>query len=507
MFRFLVLPLFCLSMSGCSEISDVFMPAHAKVNKAFPPIAEVRVAEENLRAFIQQDKAARSSLDALYASRLELRALTCTQGLTIGRFASIATVKALPIGRDCLNAQDAQLLQYLGIRQVAVRFSQPPLRPLLPLGPATPVPATGGVDFFSGYAASGAGVAVMRGTRSEFISIELPSGKKISSFPISPETSSRVLLSPNGRVTAMNIGNSGVAFVDTETGAKLWDTRDFNQLYAWMPEVSAALASDSKNGALLVIDFQTGKIYPHSVSLRNQTWALPVSSTPSRVLVGAYKEFSLMEHVRDGDAVQGSIITGFRIKEAAGVSSSSPTLMLERKAIVFISGRDFMMFDLESGKETLWSTGEFLGNRYAKLSEETLLVDSYVPNTIGSKSWVFNIKEVTLSPVEMADSQQGIVSELVGRTGYMRRNHNQTWFGDVVPTGEATSLSAIMGAFNLERQIAQLEAATRAESAGAGSRSLHELSNQAPSHRYAPAPAPAAPPTDTPSLRSRGLRR
>ncbi|MGH8807705.1 MAG: hypothetical protein ACREX0_07495, partial [Noviherbaspirillum sp.] len=131
------------------------------MNKAFPPNAEVRVAEEGLRALIQQDQAGAKSFEEQYAARLELRALTCIQGLSLGRFDSVAKVKGLQLNRDCLNAQDAQLLQYLGIRQVAVRVSQPPLRPKAPLGPPASVRMEGGASIFSGVAASNAGIAVL----------------------------------------------------------------------------------------------------------------------------------------------------------------------------------------------------------------------------------------------------------------------------------------------------------------------------------------------------------
>lgn len=51
-------------------INKSLLPVHIEVNKAFPPSAEVRVAEAGLRALIQQDQAGVARFEKQYASRL-----------------------------------------------------------------------------------------------------------------------------------------------------------------------------------------------------------------------------------------------------------------------------------------------------------------------------------------------------------------------------------------------------------------------------------------------------
>lgn len=481
MIRAIIALAFCLGMSGCNGVLEVFLQTPTKINKAFPVNTEARVAEENLRTLIMKDRAASSSFDDEYAAMLEIRALTCTQGIKIGRFSSVESIKSLPVSRDCLNEQDSRLMRFLGIRQVAVRFEQGALRPLLPLGQPWSVPLLAGIDIYSADAAAAAGVAVLRGTRSEFVSIEIPGGNKIATLPTIRDASHRVLLSPNGRVAAMQISNNSIIFVDTETGIKLFESSEINQIHAWLPDIHAALVNDSKTGVLSIIDFKTAKIAPHPAGLRGQTWALPVSNSPSRVLVGSGGVFSLIEHAVENNGIQGKLIREYRMSDGRGVTSSPPTLMLGGKAVVFITTRDLKMLNLESGNETFWKTGEFLANRYGKLSESTLMVDSYSINGVSTKPWVFNIDDVTLSPVENVQGSSGILSELAGRLGFMRRE-SKMWFGDEIKVGEPTALDTLLGSFNLERQIAKLEAETRANE------SFDKL-NRTSSGMFLPAPA------------------
>ncbi len=459
--KLIILAVCCLGLSGCGGIFDIFLPISSKINKAFPLNSEVRVAEEGLRALIKSDKAISSFFDEEYASLLEIRALTCSQGIKIGRLSSVETIRSLPLSRDCLSIQDAQLLKYLGIRQVAVLVAQGPLRPIRPLGKPWSVPPVAEMDITSADAASAAGVAVLRGNRSEFVSIEIPGGNKIATLPTVFDVSHRVLLSPNGRVAAMQISNRSVLFVNTETGGKIFESSEINRFHAWLPEISAALVNERKNGTLSIIDFKAAKIIRHPIGLRGQNWAIPLAKSSSRVLVGSGGVFSVIEHAQNSEGIQGKLITEYKMRDGNGATSSSPTLMSNGKVIIFTTGRDLKMFDLESGQETLWKTGAFLANRYAKLSESTLLVDSYAVTGIKTKPWVFNVDDATLSPVESENGNAGIIQELVGRTGFARRG-SKMWFGDEVSTGEPAALDALLGSFNLERQIARLETDIRA---------------------------------------------
>lgn len=457
MYRGIAILLSCIALSGCLDVTEIFLPAHEKVNRAFPLRSEARIAEENIRALLLTNQIALKSFEARRASQLELRALSCTQGISIGRWDSISTVRALPLSRDCLADQDEKFSQYLGVYHVGALIAQPPLHPLLPLGLPVAIPNFSGTPMYSADAASAAGVVVARGIQGEFFSIEIPGGKKIAHFRSVPTPSQSVYLSPNGRVAAIQQGNVGLVFFDTESGTKLWEIKGASRILTWMPEISAALVNNLEKGGLSIIDFQTNKIEPYVVAPRNSTWAVTLQGNSVRQLVGDQKSFSLIEHVRTNEGILGVVLKEYRINQGSGVTSLPPTLMRGDKAIIFISARDFMSIELETGKESIWPTGDFLNTRYAKLNDSTLLVDSLPINRLGTRSWVFDIEQSTLAPVETRLAGLGLLSGLAGRSGFMRQNQG-VWLGDKVETGEPTSMESLRASYNMERQLAQLEA-------------------------------------------------
>ncbi len=444
---------------------DAHLSAAEKINKAFPPSAEVRISLENLESLIPADDEAFRQFKNNYESKLALKALTCSQGNNVSRFDSIEKVKKLTIDRDCLKEQDEQLQQLIGMKLVGFRLVQDALRPLVKLGSPSIIPNPDGIEITIGKSASKAGVAVFRGARNEFVSVEIPKGNKISSLPTMPEASrSNFLLSPNGRLSAVPMNNKGLRFIDNETGQDLWVANDMNSLEAWLPEVQAAFVRTNKEGKneLSLIDFKEGKIKPFSSPNHNPLpWALRVSESPSRVLVGIYTDFTLFENVRSANGVESSIIKTFTIKSKKGINQPTPILMLDGQAIAFATtDSNFMSINLETGQETVFETREFLlGRMFAKLNEETLLVDSY-NHSVGRsayRSWALNIKETTLSPVETTEANTGELYALDGRLGFMRKEHQKMWIGDELKIGKPESLETIMAGRKLEMQLAALE--------------------------------------------------
>lgn len=455
MFRSIVVALACISLSGCF---DRFLSTPEKVNKAFPPSAEVRVAEEGLRALLAQSPEQAAAFERQYASGMQLRAMICSQTMAIGRFDSVAKVKGYALSQQCLSEQDTQLLQTLGLRRIGLLLTKPALRPLAPLGTPMTVPSGGDPGQAGAYAAAGAGVAVLAGAGGELISVEIPGGKKIATLASGPRALATVLVSPNGRVAAVRSYINHVMFVDTETGAKLWDAKEFKQFYAWLPEVSAALAADASTGTLALIDFDAASIAPHPIALREPAWAVPVSPHPSRVLVGNARLFSLIEHSRSGGAINAVKLKELQIRQAQGVTASTPpTLMHGGKTILFNAGRDLASMSLETGIETIWPSGELLVARYAKLSESTVLVETTERGSAGGGLAVFDLDKATLAPVAAGQTGNGTLMGLTGRTGFARRSYHELWMGDSVTTGAPVALEGLVSADNLARQIARLE--------------------------------------------------
>lgn len=383
-----------------------------KINAAFPPNPFVKASLESLESSIPEGDVNAESFKSNYHAKLTLRALTCTQGLSITRFDSVKKIKKLPIDKDCLKIYDDQLLQLIGIKLVGYKLSQGPLRPLMKLGSATLINSASGSDIYSGGAASNAGVMVLRGTRGELTSVELPSGKKISSLPTMADSSSEFKVSPNGRISAFPVNNKELLFVDNETGLELWRAKDANKVFTWLAQIQSAIIRSSKNGSeMLLVDFAKGTIKPLPSVASNQSWALHISDSPSRVLIGSYKDFNLIELSRNTTGVESSLVSYYKIQSPrASVSSHWPTLMENGKSIVFVTGRDYMRYNLDTREEKLWESGELFSNNYAKLNEETILVDAYNQSGSGkAKPHAFNIKTSTIFPIVGNDASEGIV--------------------------------------------------------------------------------------------------
>jgi len=487
MFRFFVAVFFILELSACTRLQEAWMPVEDKVNQAYPQSAELKISAENLNAILASDSEAKKDMKERYASMMRLRAYTCLDNRSVGRFASVESVKALSLSTECFAEQDKKILEYLGLSQIGIQLSKPPLRPLAPLGKPKLIPLAGIPETFSGDAASGAGVAILHSVTGEHTAIEIPGGKKISSMAPVPDNYYQPMISPNGRVLAVGAFNRSLTFFDVESGNKIWETTACNQLLAWLPEMSAALATESKTGNLVLMDMKQGNIQQHPSGMKNQTWAVPVSVSPSRILIGNQRDFVLAEHERTPNGITSSDVDTYHLSQGSGVSSTSPSLMLDGHALFFITGRDYLLYDLGSKKETLLQTENFMGNSYAKLGENTVLVDSNESNGIGTKPWILNVEDQTLSPVDENESGKGIIYRLSGRTGFMRRGYAQVWFGDEIHAGTPQSLESFISARTVERQLALLALKTRADEMAGG------MNGQYPSY-IAPAPAPAAPP-------------
>lgn len=455
--RLITASLLVLSLSGCSFVEEVFLSASEKLNRAFPPSAEVRATEESLGILLAEDAPAKKAFVAQYESLREIRGLTCGKNLAISKFDSLADIRKLPVSHDCLNQQDQILLRFLQAKQVERRLSQDALRPFAPL--AAPNFVAPGVPISTGVAASAANVAVLSGTRGELLSVEIPSGKPIVKLPtLNGAQFHNALLSPNGRILALAPGyGKGLKLFDTETGTTLWENSEINQLLVWLPELSAALASDSE-GRLTVLDFRSGEPASEVPALKRQSWA--VSLPGHRVAIGNGQVISIMTFERGANGIEGTILKSLTISSGAGVTSLRPTSMLDGHALFCVTMRDLMKLDLDTGEETVWKTGEFIGNRYAKLSESTVLVDAY-ESAVKTRPWALNIEDATISPVQSKNGKGGIISELDGRAGFMRREMDGIWFGLQLPLGDPVALDEFLSSRNLERQMAKLDAMTR----------------------------------------------
>lgn len=477
----------CVGVTGCSRLEEATMPVATKINTARPVSPEVRSAEERLLILLADDTKAVDAVKAQAVSRMTLRALTCSKGLSIGRFDSVATVKGLPMSTPCFQEQDADLQKYFGIRTVGALLSKPPLRPLKAAGPIATLPKGTLSYITSGALARDAGVGVLRDGRGDGIVVEMPGAKLISQLPrvgSVSEPSTRV--SPNGRVVVFNAMGQGPTFVDAETGNQIWTFGGSGgtRLLAWLPEVDGFVVA-GVNGDVMLADGQTGGMEPHPQSIKNASYGAHIPGEPARLLMGTAREFVLVEHTRSPQGIVTSSVKQYTIGNGPGITSGNPVPMRSGHMVVYASSRDIGWLDLDSGASGRWRSSPLFGIPFAKLDESHIMFDSSEPGRMSLKPWSFDITNETVAPIDLGEPR-GLIVDIGDRVGFLRRG-NDAWFGDKVTTGEAQPLDKPVAAYELQLQLAKLQAQTSSQN-GLTSSFGHDRGN-APSDRSMPLPA------------------
>lgn len=451
----------CACLGGCTRVQEAAMSVPEKVNAAFPPSPEVRVAQERLLSLLADDSQAAEALQTQLESRLALRALACLKDAAIGRFDSVAAVRALPLAAPCFQEQDAELLQFYGVRTVGVLLAKPPLRPRTEAGPITALPKGKLSYISSGALARDAGVGVLRDGRGEGSVVEMPGGQVIAQLQGAGGASDVSLrLSPNGRVVVFNASGQGPTFVEAETGSKIWSMGGSHsvRLLAWLPEVSGFVLAGG-DGDVLLADGQSGRVEVHPVSLKHSSFAAHLPGPPSRLLMGTAREFVLVEHTRSPQGITASALKRYTVASGPGITSGHPVPMQGGRRVVYASMRDIGWLDLESGESGNWRSAPLFGIPFAKLDENRIMFDATDVQRMGLTPWAFDITNGTVAPVDLG-GPRGLIVDIGDRVGFLRRG-NEAWFGDKVSTGEAQPLDKPVAAFELELQLAKLRAQMR----------------------------------------------
>ena len=445
-------------------------------NENFPLDGEIKSALEHVNSVIPAESNSLKLFKASFASQLELRVFSCVK--FVSRYEiDPEKIAALDVKFNiCLQKKDEELLQFIGMSLVGYRLMQEPLRPLAGLGLPSLIPNPEGMNLVRGVAASKSNVAVLKFANNESFFIEIPSGKKIASLPrYSNDPYYDTLLSSNGRVSTIQY--NGLNFIDNETGQELWRAKEISKIYAWLPEIQAALVQGKVNGTdkLLILDFKTNKIEPYDLLKPDQDWALNVGESPSRLLIGKYDSFSQIENVRSSTGVEGKVIKEYKLEK--GRILKTPVVMQGGKSIFFRSvsrpNNVFLtLFNLKSGVEKLFEGDKFLNDmNYAKLGEDEILVTTYKHTNYVPTLWAFNVNKFTLSPVRL-NSFEGLVtmlseqrwmssrnseSMLNGRSGFLYLDDKNMWVGDNLEIGKPVTLDSVITEHRLEIELTALE--------------------------------------------------
>jgi hypothetical protein len=454
--------LLATSLTGCDRLQALYTSKVERINTAFPIPEELVTGQNRLFSDLDDDPAAKKRVGEAYAQLLQVRALTCSTEITIGRFDTAAEIRRKLTNVTCFRDQDQAIQSWVGMQRFIRLTGKPPVVPFADLPARTPILSQPDEQPSQLFIARAANVAVAQSVRSKLSTVELPSGKlRLASYGQNLQIHSGTTLSPNGRILATQANNVLTA-IDTETGSVVWSSDKFREVIAWIPEVGiTVLAPQKGNGTPEMLDHVRGAIEPYPVPLNRASWAVNMPQMPTRVVIGDASGFAVIDHARAADGFfSAQLVKQFKF-EGRGHTSGIPQLMAGSKKLIYVSMNDVGWVDLESGQQGIWQFSAIGGGVFTKLSERQLLTDLRAEG-VRSDAHVFDIEQGTLQLVE-GSTNDGLLQPLNTRTGFVRRGHESTWVGTTVQLrGEPRSFETLVAERLLAQQLAKVEAAQNA---------------------------------------------
>ncbi|MGQ3055461.1 MAG: hypothetical protein ACT6S0_27035 [Roseateles sp.] len=467
MFRVLVVLVVACALSGCDKLTAPFTASTDRIGKAFPVSEEVQLGMSKLLASVAGDDKETRSLQEQYGRLLQVRALTCTAASGIGRFDTPSDIRKKIQDGSCFREQDAQLVDWVGLRRVSVLLGKPPLYPRVELHARQALPAekNKGAGTVGIVTSAESNVALLKSGSGTFNAVRLPDGKPIQTFTVANNSRPGFSLSPNGRVLAAPSDTSpGLRLIEVETGIAVWSTDKYQSLVTWLASLNALVLIQSSQGQqTVIVDALNGKETIYPLAEKRATWALALPGDENRRLVGGVGSVAVMAHVREPDgALSATQVAFWRLARSLS-SSSSPFLMDNGKKAYYFDARNLAWIDLASGEQGFWETSALhLTHGYAKLDETSILLASSAPGTYTSQGKMVDVQQRTVAPVPGYQPGDGILLPLTPRSGYMRYGAVTTIGGDDVEAGPPEDLQKAIAAAQLETQLAKLAPAAPA---------------------------------------------
>ncbi len=452
-YRYLALVCACVVLAGCDQISAGFTPAQDKINQAFPLADELQTARNALLASLEGDKAAHQSVTEQYGKLMELRALTCTAKTPIGRFDNAFKIKTKVTDTDCFQKQDVRLAEWVALRRLALALAKPALAPLADLPAKALLP---NYNEYTGHvaAAAAANVMVVRGQQ-RFSVVQLPGGKQLGSFAVPEQAYRQPTLSANGRVLALPLGSRNLRMIEVETGNVLWNTEEYSELIAWLPQLDAAILTLAGTSAPQLIDFKNGKVEPYPATEKRLTWALSMPAAGGKYLVGSGQTASLMDIARGANgALEAAPVKQWRLT-GNGVSST-PFLMGDGHKIIYASSQDLNWLDMQTEQQGVWQLSALGAQGFSKLNEQAILFDTMASGATPGTTRVLDITQATIATAKNLDAKDGTLTPLTPRAGYLKRSGSAVIIGSAVELEAPQPLDPVVAEAQLARQLARL---------------------------------------------------
>jgi hypothetical protein len=307
-------------------------------------------------------------------------------------------------------------------------------------------------------AASSANVMVVRGPQ-RFSVVQLPGGKQLGSFAVPEQAYRQPALSANGRVLAIPVGSRNLRMVEVETGNVLWNTEEYSELIAWLPQLDAAILTLTATGAPQLMDFKNGKVEPYPATEKRLTWALSMPAANGKYLVGSSQTASLMDIARAANgALEAAPLKQWKLT-GNGVSST-PFLMGDGQKIIYAASQDLNWLDMQTEQQGVWQLSALGAQGFSKLNEQAILFDTMASGATPAATRVLDISQATIATAKNLDAKDGTLTPLTPRSGYLKRSGSAVMIGSAVELEAPQALDPLVAEAQLARQLARLNSMT-----------------------------------------------
>lgn len=453
-----------IALTGCDKMSSAFTSETERVSKAFPLPDDVNFAANR---FIESSKQSgeQETAKERVEKMMQVRALTCTSTVSIGRFDSPEDIRHKPVDLDCFKQHDAEIREWLGFQRIAALLSRAALVPLAPLGAQRALPSYG-ESTVSISASTQSNVALALGDRGLVTVIRLPDGKPIQSISEQGFNTNAIELSPNGRVMiAQDRSGRLIKAFDTESGELIWKSEKYVSLISWLPQSKALVLICSAPGReAAILNLETGKQSSYIASIKHPLWAIPVADgeATDRRVVGGDSVIALVDHVKEAD---GSIVpTQVQFWSITKpLSSGKPFLMSNGTKLLYLSFPGLGWLNMATGKSGSLDMSLLRARDFTQVSDTSLMYS--VPkrgDAYNREAWALDVEKMTVARVTSLDDSLGAGMPLSPRIGFMQKRRFAA-VGDKVEFGEAIDLQQAISAANLEVQLEKVQQVQQAQ--------------------------------------------
>lgn len=426
-------------LAGCDGALDLMRSAQTKRDLAFAPTAHM-LAQRDALARTLAEPLQRTRFEAGFDERVAQRALRCVGDRPITRYTRTADLRRYATGEDCQGDSSA-LTDWLGQHRVAHALRQPAARPARPLGALRRSGLMPGTAVHHLVFSAEADVALLVGSEGRLLLMTPSDAKALRELAGPTHPLVAPLLSPNGRLAALPIGEGQWRVVDTESGSAIWSPGGFGHMLAWLPAQAGLLATDALDGRVLLVDLYSGRRQALQEPAPGPAWCWPDAAAKDAWWIGGQREVVLMQFERNAAVVSGRRLRGQGLGSLVATGPDGlygPPIVLQDRWWLGHGWTSLNVLDLKAPNPRIEALAFMPGfeGPVAMLDGRALLHEYGTP---GGETWTI-VDPVQGRRPSMKPSVTGArLVPLSGRTGFALLGAEALWYGDRLDTSDATT--------------------------------------------------------------------